>query len=69
MIEELYRKASLLHHGLYGMYAQACDGASALHGDEDLYPFWELSTELLVGLRELHEAGLRSLPRSANSIG
>jgi len=27
-----------------------------LHGDEDLYPFWDLSTELLVGLRELHEA-------------
>jgi hypothetical protein len=26
-----------------------------LHGDGDLYPFWKISTELLVGLRELNE--------------
>ena len=32
------------------------EDGDALDGDEDLYPFWELSTELLVGLRKLHEA-------------
>lgn len=28
----------------------------ALDGDEDLYPFWALSTAVLVGLHDLHEA-------------
>jgi|KBSSwiStaDraftv2_1062776.scaffolds.fasta_scaffold113093_5 hypothetical protein len=38
-----------------GLYSQPEDG-DTLDVDEDLYQFWERSTELLVGLRELHEA-------------
>lgn len=55
VIEELYRKASLLHHGLYGLYTKAKDDGEHQLADEDLWPFWELSTELLVGLRNAHE--------------
>lgn len=56
LIEELYRKTSLLHHALYGLYAKANDDNEPEFADEDLFPLWEVSTAILVGLRELHEA-------------
>jgi hypothetical protein len=56
LIETLYRKASLLHHALYGLYAKANDDNEPEFADEDLFPLWEVSTAILVGLCELHEA-------------
>jgi len=60
VIEELYRKAAILNSGLFGMMATLEHG-DPLYGDEDVFPFWEVSTALLVALRELH-TGSRTPP-------
>ena len=57
VIEALYRKASLLRHGLYSLYTEAKENGEPLFADEDVFPLWEVAGELLVGLRELNEAG------------
>jgi hypothetical protein len=54
MIEEMCKRATVLEHGLYGLMAQATEGASGL-GEADFYPFWELSLEMVRDLRQLRE--------------
>ena len=51
-IEHLFRVATMLNYGLEGLIA-ASEGECL--GRDDLWPFWELSSELLVALRELNE--------------
>jgi hypothetical protein len=54
LVEEMFKRATMLEHGLYGLMAQATEADCDL-ARSDFYPFWELTLQLTRDLRTIHE--------------